>query len=280
MPFKAKFKQDFYLAKDNVFLTELYKNKNSNRFKKITGSRFSAILNQNKYTTPFKIWAIMTNIYFEEMDPTLSLVGNTIEPKILKYVENELDVKFMQYQPNKINWDVFQDNKIFGGIPDGEPININKNFLYSNGYPMLEIKTTSIDSFVYKRKNNVLTMEKDKSNCPIVKQKNGKLSTWFLNEKIDISIDYKLQLGLYLYLRKINLGLFAIAFLKPNDYCVPEKFIGNDDNIETALMYVDQNEFKKLIDYAEWWYNKYIVSGISPKLTQEDLNWFKSEMNI
>ncbi|MEG2250039.1 MAG: hypothetical protein RSD09_00480 [Bacilli bacterium] len=40
---------------------------------------------------------------------------------------------------------------------------------------MLEVKTTSIDSFVYKYENDVLTLMKDKNNLPIVKEQYGKL---------------------------------------------------------------------------------------------------------
>jgi hypothetical protein len=42
---------------------------------------------------------------------------------------------------------------------------------------MLEIKTTSIDSFVYKNINNELKMMKDQNGAPLVKEINGKRKT-------------------------------------------------------------------------------------------------------
>jgi hypothetical protein len=48
---------------------------------------------------------------------------------------------------------------------------------YSNDAPMLEIKTTSIDSFVYKTTNNELKMMKDSNGAPLVKEVNGKRRT-------------------------------------------------------------------------------------------------------
>jgi hypothetical protein len=40
--------------------------------------------------------------------------------------------------------------------------------------PMLEIKTSSIDAFVYKRERNELKMVKDENGLPAVKEKNAK----------------------------------------------------------------------------------------------------------
>jgi hypothetical protein len=39
---------------------------------------------------------------------------------------------------------------------------------------MLEIKTTSIDSFVFVNKNNGLFLKLDENNAPVVKEKGGK----------------------------------------------------------------------------------------------------------
>ncbi len=71
--------------------------------------------------------------------------------------------------PAQVKWDVFQENKIFGGIPDGEPVDDKGNFLYPK-FPMLEIKTTSIDSFVYKKNKNDFILQKDANGNPVVKK--------------------------------------------------------------------------------------------------------------
>ncbi|GHU48302.1 hypothetical protein FACS1894218_4840 [Bacilli bacterium] len=44
-------------------------------------------------------------------------------------------------------------------------------------------------------------------------------------------MEYRMQLGLYLYLRNINHGVFAIAFLTTTDYVHPEAFDPNDHDV-------------------------------------------------
>lgn len=279
MPFKTKVNQDFTIENNRIVLNQEYFLKNKNKFKKITGSRFASILGLNKYSSPVKTWAIMTNLYFEEMDETLSKVGNTIEPMIKKYVEEKTNVKYKQYNPFEVRWDVFSDNDVFGGIPDGEPVDNVGKLDYKESKPMLEIKTTSIDSFVYKTIDGVLKMQKDDNNIPLVKLKNGKKASWFVNDKIVIPDEYKLQLSLYLYLRNINKGLFAIAFLEKEDYANPEKFDVNKRHIELVGIDLKRDQFSKIIDNASNWYNDFIKKGISPILSDSDIQWLK-ENNI
>lgn len=279
MPFKAKQNKDFIIVNNKIKLTDEYLSQNKLKFKKITGSRFASVLNKNKYVSPAKVWAMMTNLYFEEMDETLSYVGNVIEPKIKDYVQKTTNINYKQYNPKEVKWDVFDSEKIFGGIPDGEPVNEIGNVDYSTNLPMLEIKTTSIDSFVYKTVNGVLKMQKDPNNIPLIKQKNQKKESWYENDKIVIPDEYKLQLSLYLYLRNISKGLFAIAFLEKEDYTYPEKFDANQRTIELVELELDRKNFGELIKYCENWYNDYIITGTSPELSEKDILWLK-ENNI
>lgn len=277
MPLKSIYNKDFYIKDNCIHLSTDYFASNFKKFKKITGSRLASILNKNKYNSPLKTWMLMTNIYQEAMDETLSYVGNTIEPKLKNYIENKFDITYKQYNPFQVKWDVFSDNEIFGGIPDGEPIGENGEFLYNENYPMLEIKTTSIDSFVYKTVNGVLTLQKDKNNIPLIKKQNGKIETWFdQNNKLLIPLEYQLQLSLYMYLRKVNLGIFVIGFLEKEDYANPNDFNVNLRRIETAKINLDLNKFEPIIETATNWYNKYIKTGISPEFSDDDLKWFNT----
>jgi hypothetical protein len=73
---------------------------------------------------------------------------------------------------------MFKENKIFGGIPDGEPVDSNNKLAYKDNKPMLEIKTTSKDSLVYKfNKNNAMEMVKDENGLPKIKEPMGKYNT-------------------------------------------------------------------------------------------------------
>lgn len=275
MPLKSVLNKDFFINDNSIQLSNEYLAENAKKFKKITGSRLASILGKNKYCSPLKTWMMMTNIYYEEMDETLSYVGNNIEPKLREYVEKNLNIDFKQYNPFQVKWDVFKENKIFGGIPDGEPIDKAGNFLYDKNYPMLEIKTTSIDSFVYKTENGVLKMQKDSNNIPLVKKQNGKLESWFIDDKLHIPTEYELQLSLYMYLRNVKNGLFIIGFLEKEDYAKPQNFDPTKRKIEFATINLDNNVFKEVIDVATNWYNKYIVTGISPKISKEDEKWLK-----
>ncbi|MCQ3915071.1 MAG: hypothetical protein MJ201_04985 [Mycoplasmoidaceae bacterium] len=63
---------------------------------------------------------------------------------------------------------------MFGGIPDGEPVNASGIVDYSTGNPMLEIKTSSIDAFVYKTEKGLLHMQKEPNGLPFVKEQGKK----------------------------------------------------------------------------------------------------------
>jgi hypothetical protein len=251
MPLVIKNINSFEVKHNQVILKSDYVNTTSWSFKKITGSRFSAILGFSKYTSPFKAFMIMTNLYKDVMDPTLASVGNTVEPLIRDYVVKQLGIQFHIHNPKDIGWDAFKENKIFGGIPDGEPLNNKMVIDYSNDAPMLEIKTTSIDSFVYKSINNELKMQKDSSGMPLIKEKNGKYITWFQNNQIIIPLDYQLQLGLYMYLRKTHSGIFAIGFLKSEDYVHPNCFNCQEREIKLIDFTMQSELFQKYINQGE-----------------------------
>jgi hypothetical protein len=119
----------------------------------------------------------MVNLYKDTMDPTLARTGNVIEPKVRNYVTQQLNIPFRVYDPKAVNYDVFSSHPIFGGIPDGEPLNQNQQVDYSTGMPMLEIKTSSIDSLLYKRERNELKMVKSSDGTPVIKEKNAKKKT-------------------------------------------------------------------------------------------------------
>lgn len=279
MPFTKKPNFDFKIENNKIVLGKDYLFKNKKYFKKITGSRLASILGLNSFTTPVKTWAIMTNIFKDEMDPTLLETGIIIEPKIKKYVERKLNIHYLTYDPIKVKFDIFNDNDIFGGIPDGEPIELTGKINYDLG-PMLEIKTSSYDAFVFKNEKNVLKLMKDSNNIPLVKVKNKKYESWFNEDKINIPTEYAYQLGLYMFLRKINNGLFAVSFIEKQYYANPNAFIPNEKNTYLINFKINNiDSFSKKIDQAREWYQKYILTGISPELTPEDMKWIKNELD-
>lgn len=269
MPFTKQKNQDFYIKDKRIFLTDSYKNKFATKFKKITGSRFYNVLGLNELSSSFKTWCMMVNIYQEPMDEMLANAGNIIEPKVRTWVEQHTNQKYLVYDPKQCQYDVFSDNKIFGGIPDGEPLH-NGKIDYSNA-PMLEIKTSSIDNFLYKNIDHVFVLQKDENNHPIVKSIGTKRQKWFnADNEVVIPPEYLFQLGLYCYLRNVTKGLFAICFLTKEDYINPSACDVNQREIQLVNFDVDLMEFKQWIIKAEEWYHQHIISGISPIMNEAD----------
>ncbi|MDR2410166.1 MAG: hypothetical protein LBE13_18940 [Bacteroidales bacterium] len=83
-------------------------------------------------------------------------------------------------------------------------------------------------------------------------------------------MQYKLQLGFYLNLRKINSGIFAITFLEPADYKYPELYKIEKHEVHYVWLFIDTNEFQGLMNLAKSWFLKHVKGGISPVMTDED----------
>ena len=281
MPFTKQINKDFYIKDNRIYLSDEYFNKNKKYFKKITGSRFASILNLNKFVSPIQAWCIIVNIYKDEIDPTLAKVGTIIEPKIRDYVSKVMNIKFKVYNPIEVNWNVFNDD-IFGGIPDGEPIDETGKFIYDKDFPMLEIKTSSEDKLTYEKINGSFRLKKDKNNYPIVKELGKKKESWFINNQLNVSDEYCLQLLLYLYLRKVNNGMFAVVFLKPEDYVYPEKFDVSKHEIHFAKLNIKNfKNLQNIIDYAREWYKLYVMDKhYSMPLEEHDKKWLSEELGI
>lgn len=278
MPFTNGLNKDFFI-KDNsrIVLDKQYLEKNKWRFKKITGSRFSSILGIGDYACPFKTWCQIVGIYSEKMDPMRAKAGQVIEPKVRDFVSKALNIKFKDYIPSQVNWDVLgTKGSVFGGIPDGEPINPDGSLAYDKGQPMLEIKTASIDVFVNKKVKGVFELVTE-NGFPIVKPNGagqGRLKKLDANGNLLISAEYRYQLGLYLHLRNVTHGIFAFVFLKPEDYAHPELCDVSQREIKLAKIQIDSS-FKAAIDKAQKWYDDYVKTGISPIMTEADKTWLK-----
>jgi hypothetical protein len=274
MPFIKTLNKDFYIEDGRITLSESFINSNKKYFKKITGSRLASILGVNSFSSPSKAWAIMVGIYKEDVSDFYTKPGQIIEPKIFDYVIQKTNINYKNYDPFKIKWDVFQDNEIFGGIPDGEPINNYGDLDYNNNNPMLEIKTTSWDKFQFIKNGNNFNV-KIENNMPVVKTPNEGLKKWFNKGEIIIPIEYSLQLSLYMYLRGASKGIFAVAFLHPEDYINPESFDVENRKVYLADFSYNKEEFSKYYEYSKNWYNTYIKQGYSPKLDPHDDLWIK-----
>lgn len=107
--------------------------------KKLTGTRFAAVLNANVWETPFSIWCAITKTYEEPfVDTKYTTAGKTIEPKQLEYcrktyfmnVHTPTDEYGEDYF-DKTHGDFFPNAPIFGGMwdslvvdKDGKPLKV------------------------------------------------------------------------------------------------------------------------------------------------------------
>lgn len=267
--FKAKLDVDFFIIENRFVLSDEYKKQVIP--KKITGTRLGNIVADN--TSQIKAWMQMFNLYTEPFDPIYSEAGKVIEEKLRDYYVSLTNINYLSYDPKSVKWDLFSDNKIFGGIPDGEPTEDNQ-VNYDNKKRMLEAKTTSIDSFVFKKDSGFFVLQKDENGVPLVKLENGKYESWFNDEGIVVPPNYLFQLSLYMYLRKVEFGVFVIGFVPTLDYVKPELFDTSVNEVRVVNYQLDLSKFAWFIQYGTKWWNTYVTSGISPKLSQDDLNWF------
>lgn len=209
--------------------------------KKITGTRFAAIMGKNTWNTPFKTWCEITRTYEEPFEDTVyTIAGKTIEPKQAEYMrrayfmtglKTPTDIFGENYFKRTFG-DFFKDEPIFGGMWD--------YLLYDeSGKPttVLEMKTTK--------------RSEDWEN--------------------DIPEYYALQAALYAYLLGVDSVMMVVSFLEDKDYKAPEAFVPSSKNTIVIPFKVSERypDFDKLIKKAEKWWKSCVEGGVSPTFDEK-----------
>lgn len=209
--------------------------------KKITGTRFAAIMGKNTWNTPFKTWCEITRTYEEPFEDTIyTIAGKVIEPKQAEYMrrayfmtglKTPTDI-FGENYFQKTFGDFFKESPIFGGMWD--------YLLYDeSGKPttVLEMKTTK--------------RSEDWEN--------------------DIPEYYALQAALYAYLLGVDSVMMVASFLEDKDYKNPEAFIPSSSNTIVIPFKVSERypDFQKLIKKAEKWWKTCVEGGVSPAFDEK-----------
>lgn len=209
--------------------------------KKITGTRFAAIMGKNTWNTPFKTWCEITRTYEEPFEDTIyTIAGKVIEPKQAEYMrrayfmtglKTPTDI-FGENYFQKTFGDFFKESPIFGGMWDyllydesGKPVTV------------LEMKTTK--------------RSEDWEN--------------------DIPEYYALQAALYAYLLGVDSVMMVASFLEDKDYKNPEAFIPSSSNTIVIPFKVSERypDFQKLIKKAEKWWKTCVEGGVSPAFDEK-----------
>lgn len=209
--------------------------------KKITGTRFAAIMGKNTWNTPFKTWCEITRTYEEPFEDTIyTIAGKVIEPKQAEYMrrayfmtglKTPTDIFGENYFKRTFG-DFFKDEPIFGGMWD--------YLLYDeSGKPttVLEMKTT-------KRSED-----------------------W----RNDVPEYYALQAALYAYLLGVDSVIMVASFLEDKDYKAPEAFVPSSENTIVIPFRVSERypDFCDLIKTAEDWWKSCVEGGVSPTFDEK-----------
>lgn len=211
--------------------------------KKMTGTRFGAVLGLNKWSTPFATWCDITRTYSEPFEDTIyTIAGKVIEPKQADYMRDKYYMKNNLVEPadvfgdhffEKTHGDFFPDEKIFGGMWDYILTDHS-----GNPTAVLEMKTSK------------------------------RVEDW----TDDIPEYYALQAALYAYLLGVDQVYMVASFLEKKDYDHPGDFVCSVDNTIVKPFKVHERypHFKRdYIDPATAWWESYVERGISPEFDEK-----------
>lgn len=210
------------------------------RPKKLTGTRFAAVLGLNPWATPFETWCAITKTYEEPFTDTIyTAAGKVIEPKQAEYMKQNYlmnlisptDVWGEDYF-KKTYGDFFPKEKVFGGMWDY--LQVDKN---NKPIAVLEMKTTK------------------------------RAEDWM----DDIPEYYAMQAALYAYLLGIDQVYMVCSLLNPLDYEHPEEFVPRVANTFIRPFKVSERypHIEGLIKIASDWWKTHVISGISPDYNEQ-----------
>lgn len=209
------------------------------RTKKITGTRFGAILGKNVWTTDFECWCAITKTYEKPFEDTkYTIAGKTIEPKQAEFLRKKYFVELKRPEDvwgddffNLTRGDFFSEFKHFGGMWDA------------------------------------LTVEDDIEDGVVEFKTSSRPQDW----EEDIPEYYALQAALYAHLKGLDQVYMVATFLKDKDYEHPEDFKVTMKNTKVFPFKVSERypNFQELVNEAVEWWETYVESGISPKFDEK-----------
>lgn len=208
--------------------------------KKISGTKFGAILGVNPWSTPFEQWCAITRTWEKPYEDTIyTLAGKVIESKQAEYMEKSYGMELIRptdiYGPDPFKatyGDFFKENKLFSGMWDY--LGVNENGEVDT---VLEMKTTK------------------------------RIEDW----QNDAPEYYALQAALYAYLLGVDNVIMVASFLEEKDYADPSKFVPNIKNTITVEFKVSERypDFAEKVALVEQWWADHVDAGISPAFDEK-----------
>lgn len=206
------------------------------RVKKITGTRFAAILGLNPWASPFETWCDMTATYKKPFEDTkYTLAGKAIEPKVIDYLDKTYHFgkgickgpeEWFGRTKEQLHYDHFPENKVYGGMWDAR----TKDCVY-------ELKTTK------------------------------RVEDWYKGGKLDAPIYYKLQGALYAWLLGLDKFRMVLTTLTDSDYENPEAFVPTPENTHIIQYSLSRDlpQFDGYITQCNKWLEDHISLPESPR---------------
>ena len=209
--------------------------------KKITGTRFAAIMGLNKWNTPFSAWCAITRTYEEPfVDTIYTRAGKAIEPKQADFMKHSYFMTNLVTPTDKYGkdyfkktWgDFFPEDKMLGGMWD------------------------------------FILVDKDGKPTTVLEMKTTKRSEDWLE---DVPEYYALQAALYAFLLGVDDVIMVCSFLDESDYDHPEDYKCTAENTIVRPFKLSErypNMAKTVSEVRKWWKN-HVDTGISPKYDEK-----------
>lgn len=211
------------------------------RTKKITGTRFATILGLNPWSTDFEIWCAVTKTFEIPFEDTIyTIAGKTIEPKQIAYMKKSYGMDNLRTPTDLFGEDYFK--KTFGDF-----------------YREIPIFGGMWDS--------LLVDEVEKPDTVLEFKTTKRSEDW----ADGVPEYYALQAALYAYLLGVDDVIMIASFLETKDYDHPEKFKPSAKNTITVEFKLSERypDFAEKVERATAWWNKYVVTGISPDFDEK-----------
>lgn len=222
------------------------------RPKKLTGTRFAAVLGLNRWTTDFQVWCEVTKTYSKPFEDTVyTLAGKAIEPKQIAYMREAYGMDDLRDPTDVYGKDYFK--KTYG------------NFF-----------TDPVLGGMW----DALLVDDDEAPTAVLEFKTTKRAEDWAE---DVPEYYALQAALYAYLLGVEDVIMVATFLQDGDYEKPEDFVVTAENTATFEFRVHDRYPDFEGDYVQpalaWW-NEYVETGNSPEYDEKlDSDYLKALRN-
>lgn len=206
------------------------------RPKRLTATRFAAVLGLNRWTTPFQVWCEVTKAWCKPFEESIyTAAGKAIEPKQIAYMREAYGMDDLRdptdvYGPDyfKKTYGNFFTDPVLGGMWDA------------------------------------LTVDEDGSATSVLEFKTTKRAEDWAE---DVPEYYALQAALYAHLLGCEDVIMVATFLKDGDYDRPEDFEVSADNTATFEFRLHERYPHFERDYVKpalrWW-RDHVETGVSP----------------